>query len=79
VGDAEIEKGACITFDVDAAFVEVFRSLDIALLELLGALFQTLEGLGFCGVRRGGVGGCGSCPTLERQLVVGVNYGVGSW
>jgi len=67
MGDAEIEKGACITFDIDATFVEVFRSLDITLLELLGALFETLKGLGFCRIRRGRMGGCGSCPTLERD------------
>lgn len=69
VRNAEVEEGAGIAFYLDAAFVELFGTLDVTFLELLGALLKALHGLDFCGVGGRGMWSGGGSPSLEETIV----------
>ena len=55
VRDAEVEEGTGISFDLYAAFVELFGSLEVIFLEFLGALLKALHRLSLRGIRGGRV------------------------
>lgn len=63
VRDAEIEEGTGISLDLYAAFVELFGTVYVAVLELLCALFETTHGFCLCRIRSCGVGRDGSGPS----------------
>lgn len=68
VCDAEVEEGATIAFNLDAAFVELLGTLDVSFLELLRTLLKALHGLDFCRIGGRGVGSGRSSPSLGKTI-----------
>ena len=67
VSDPQVEEGGRGLFYFDTSFVQSLRRLNVAFLQFLGSLFETLVRLHLCRVRSGGMRGRRRGETWGEQ------------